>query len=148
MTCCGLLASAMASPFSLACSKPSVSKSPSQSGSRSRHCSWFPHSDSGSLPARPPSPWLSAWEYPRTDSVYPLVPDPRVSHSSFYLALNLLGTFCAGLAMGAGFLSLILPGSDPPYWTDPDYLRSFPILGSNCMHPLPFSVMGSFPFLR
>ena len=43
----------------------------------------------------------------------------------FIWRLNLLGTFCAGLAMGAGFLSLILPGSDPPYWTDPDYLRLF-----------------------
>ena len=39
--------------------------------------------------------------------------------------LNLLGTFCAGLAMGAGFLSLSLPGSDHAYWTAPDYVRLF-----------------------
>ncbi|HAY75320.1 MAG TPA: hypothetical protein DCY32_06575 [Opitutae bacterium] len=43
----------------------------------------------------------------------------------FMWRLNLLGTFCAGLAMGAGFLSLSLPGSDSPYWTDPDYIRLF-----------------------
>ena len=30
--------------------------------------------------------------------------------------LDLLGSFCAGLAFGAGWLSLLIPNCDPNYW--------------------------------
>ena len=62
--------------------------------------------------------------------------------------LNLLGTFCAGLAMGAGFLSLSLPGVTMHIGPHPIMFGSFLIHGSNCMHPLPFSVTAFFLFWR
>ena len=39
--------------------------------------------------------------------------------------LDLLGSFCAGLAFIGGSLSLVLPGSDPKYWLVPQYQRLF-----------------------
>jgi HemX protein len=39
--------------------------------------------------------------------------------------LDLLGSFCAGLAFGAGWLSLALPKSDPAYWLAPNYQKLF-----------------------
>lgn len=39
--------------------------------------------------------------------------------------LNLLGTFCAGLAMITGWCSLFLPNSDHAYWLAEDYNRLF-----------------------
>jgi ABC-type uncharacterized transport system permease subunit len=39
--------------------------------------------------------------------------------------LDLLGSFCAGLAFGAGWLSLALPKSDPSYWLAPNYQKLF-----------------------
>ncbi|MBP52647.1 MAG: hypothetical protein CMI27_05825 [Opitutae bacterium] len=39
--------------------------------------------------------------------------------------LNLLGTFCAGLATFIGWFSLLLPNGDFPYWLAEDYTRLF-----------------------
>ena len=39
--------------------------------------------------------------------------------------LDLLGSFCAGLAFGAGWLSLILPNSDHQYWLVLNYQKLF-----------------------
>lgn len=39
--------------------------------------------------------------------------------------LDLLGSFCAGLAFGAGWLSLLWPASDPQYWLAPNYQKLF-----------------------
>ena len=39
--------------------------------------------------------------------------------------LDLLGSFCAGLAFAAGYLSLISPNSDPQYWLVLNYQKLF-----------------------
>ena len=39
--------------------------------------------------------------------------------------LDLLGSFCAGLAFIGGSLSLVIPGSDPKYWMVPQYQKLF-----------------------
>jgi len=39
--------------------------------------------------------------------------------------LDLLGSFCAGLSFGAGWLTLILPNTDPMYWLATDYQKLF-----------------------
>ena len=39
--------------------------------------------------------------------------------------LDLLGSFCAGLSFGAGWLTLALPNTDPKYWLATDYHKLF-----------------------
>jgi ABC-type uncharacterized transport system permease subunit len=39
--------------------------------------------------------------------------------------LDLLGSFCAGLAFGAGWISLLIPNCDSNYWLAPNYQKLF-----------------------
>ena len=71
------------------------------------------------------STWLPTRQHLGTGSIYSLVIDSYLFNLKSFMALNLLGTFCAGLSAIAGIFSLSFSSADFPYWLRKDYVRLF-----------------------